>query len=170
MYSHTSHQIDCCRAVAFKGFLSRRWRGDAAGSLIRSRKGNDFLLRGFPSVSDWGDKTGCGHTACGLMPCLCFLYGDHLPDKDEDGKHPAKARRGEGTQPVLLSPSIFSIFYKWNNVYRCLLQGTPATAGDVKLTFRLERKPFPSSRTKQFAINSVSLETTAVVSNTISVN
>lgn len=108
---------------------------DAAVNLIRSRKGNDFFLRGFLSVSDWEDKTGCGHTACGLVPCLCFLHGDHLPDKDEDGKHPAKARRGEGTLPVLRSPSIFSIFYNWNNVYRCLLQGTPATAGDVKLTF-----------------------------------
>lgn len=58
-----------------------------------------------------------------------------LPDKDEDGKHPAKARKGEGTQPVLLSHSIFPIFHNWNNVYCCLLQGTPATAGDVKLTF-----------------------------------
>lgn len=56
MYSHTSHQIDCCRAVAVEGFLSRRWRDDAAESLIRSRKGNDLFLRGFLSVSDWEDK------------------------------------------------------------------------------------------------------------------
>lgn len=140
MYSHTSDQIDCCCAVAVEGFLSRMWRYDAAVSLMRSRKGNDFFLRGFLSDSDWEDKTGCGHTACGLVPCLCFLHGDHLPDKDEDGKHPAKARNGEWTQPFLLSPSIFPIFHNWSNVYCCLLQGTPATAGDVKLTFWLEQK------------------------------
>lgn len=157
MYGHTSPSLS-------RGFQSRRWRDDAAVSLIRSGKGNDFFLRGFLFVSDWEDKTGCGHTACGLVPCLGFLHGGHLPDKDEDGKHPTKVLKSF----CLLQYSQYSTT---GTLFTAVcFRGRATTAGDVKLRFQLQRKTFLSWRMKQFAINSVSLETTAVASNTISVN
>lgn len=103
---------------------------DAVVSLIRSRKGNDFFLRGFLSASDWEDEPGCGHAACGLMPCLCFLHGDHLQDEDAVGKHPAKAGRGEGRGGVAARPSVSFRILNIPHLEQCLPLSASGDAGD----------------------------------------